>query len=57
MDKSLDIKVKMCRVCLTSDSSLENLYSLKHSDTLTQLKSFIKIDEVCEAPFLYIFIN
>lgn len=46
MDKSLDADVKMCRVCLTTDCSLENLYSLINFQTLTKLKSFIEIEEV-----------
>lgn len=46
MDKTTDFKKEMCRVCLISDSSLENLYSIINFDTLTKLKSFIEIDEV-----------
>lgn len=46
MDKSTDNEVKMCRVCLTTDCLLENLYSLINLQTLTKLKSFIEIEEV-----------
>lgn len=46
MDKPPNFKKEMCRVCFSNDSSLENLYSIDNFDTLTQLKSFIQIDEV-----------
>lgn len=46
MDKSKDTDSKMCRVCLSSDCLLENLYSLINIQTLTKLKSFIEIEEV-----------
>lgn len=52
MDKSRDTKVKMCRVCLSSDCLLENLYSLINIQTLTKLKSFVEIEEVCNFFFL-----
>lgn len=46
MNKSSDVDVKMCRVCLSTDCLLENLYSLINFQTLTKLKSFIEIEEV-----------
>lgn len=45
-DKSMEIKLKMCRVCLGSVRLKENLYALKNLTTLKNLQSFMDIEEV-----------
>lgn len=57
MDKPPNFKKEMCRVCFSSNSSLESLYSMINFDTLTQLKSFIQIDEVEGFFFIYFFLS
>lgn len=57
MEKPPNFKKEMCRVCFSSDSSLESLYSMINFETLTQLKSFIEIEEVERLFFIIFFLS
>lgn len=45
-ENSLEIKLKMCRICLGTVRLKENLYVLKNFQTLKILQSFMNIEEV-----------